>query len=83
MARTRLSSKGQVVIPGNIRAAHGWGAGTEFEVEDRGDAVILRVARPFAATRLEEVIGCTGYKGPKRTLAEMESAVAEGARERK
>ncbi|MGE5549417.1 MAG: AbrB/MazE/SpoVT family DNA-binding domain-containing protein [Bacteroidota bacterium] len=83
MARTRLSSKGQVVIPGDIRAAHGWGAGTEFFVEDRGDAIILRAARPFSTTKIEDVLGCTGYKGPKRTLTEMDIAIAEGARETK
>ena len=82
MVRTRLSSKGQVVIPEKIRAAHGWGAGTEFVVEDRGDAIILRVARPFPPTRVEDVLGCTGYKGPKRTLAEMQEAIAKGVRER-
>ncbi|MGQ9780295.1 MAG: AbrB/MazE/SpoVT family DNA-binding domain-containing protein [Bacillota bacterium] len=81
MSRTRLSSKGQVVIPKEIRAAHGWKTGTEFVVEDRGDAVILRVARPFPPTRVEDVLGCTGYKGPRRSLAEMEAAIAKGAHE--
>ncbi|MGE5528234.1 MAG: AbrB/MazE/SpoVT family DNA-binding domain-containing protein [Patescibacteria group bacterium] len=83
MVYTRLSSKGQVVIPGSIRSAHGWGAGTELVVEDRGDAVILRVARPFPPTRVDEVWGCTGYGGPKRTLKEMRSAIVKGARERR
>ncbi|NPV81059.1 MAG: AbrB/MazE/SpoVT family DNA-binding domain-containing protein [Firmicutes bacterium] len=83
MECTRLSSKGQVVIPKAIRAAHRWGPGTELVVEDRGDAIILRPARPFAPTRVEDVLGCAGYKGPKRTLKEMESAIARGAREQR
>jgi hypothetical protein len=31
-------------------------------------------------TRLEDLIGCTGYKGPAKSLDEMEAGVAEGAR---
>ncbi len=33
-------------------------------------------------TRLENLIGCTGYRGPARTLEEMEAGIAEGARQR-
>lgn len=38
MARTRLSSKGQLIIPKPVRDRHGWKVGTEIEVEDRGSA---------------------------------------------
>ena len=48
MAKTRLSSKGQVIIPKAVRDRHGWQPGVELEVEDRGDAVVLRPAKPFA-----------------------------------
>ncbi len=33
---TRLSSKGQVVLPKEIRDRHGWEAGLEMIVEDLG-----------------------------------------------
>jgi hypothetical protein len=32
-------------------------------------------------TRLEDVAGCLAYKGPAKTLADMEQAIARGARE--
>ena len=32
--KTRLSNKGQIVIPKQVRAAHGWEPGLEFVVED-------------------------------------------------
>ncbi|MBI3392280.1 MAG: hypothetical protein HY039_03730 [Nitrospirae bacterium] len=32
-------------------------------------------------TWLKDVIGCAGYKGPRRSLKEMEAAIARGARE--
>jgi len=33
-------------------------------------------------TRLEDLIGCTGYQGPAKTLEEMEAGIALGARQR-
>ena len=42
MARTKVSSKGQVVLPKSVRDAHGWQAGTELEVIDRPNEVVLR-----------------------------------------
>lgn len=79
VTRTRLSSKGQVVIPKAVRAAHGWQPGVELEVEDRGDGVVLRQAKPFPPTRFEEVRGCLKYDGPPLTIEEMDEAVMHEA----
>ena len=47
---TRMSVKGQVVIPGDIREAMGLVAGTKFVVAGEGDTVILkRIGRPASA----------------------------------
>ena len=56
--------------------------GTEFVVEDTPDGVLLRPAKSFKPTRLEDVVGCTGYKGPAKTLPEMEEAIAKGIKAR-
>jgi AbrB family looped-hinge helix DNA binding protein len=80
MAKTRLSSKGQVIIPKAVRDRHGWQPGVELEVEDRGDAVVLRPAKPFAETTFDAVRGCLKYDGPPRTIEEMDEAVAREAR---
>jgi AbrB family looped-hinge helix DNA binding protein len=80
MARTRLSSKGQVIIPKAVRERHGWRPGDALEVEDRGDAVVLRRAKPFPVTRPEDVYGCLKYDGPPVTIEEMDRAVEEEAR---
>jgi AbrB family looped-hinge helix DNA binding protein len=64
MKTTRLSSKGQVMLPKSLRESHHWVPGTEFVVEDTPDGVLLRPAKSFRPTRLEDVIGCAGYKGP-------------------
>ena len=44
MEKTRLSSKGQLVLPKALRDARNWGEGTEFVVESVADGVLLRPA---------------------------------------
>jgi hypothetical protein len=39
-----------------------------------------QLVQDVAETRLEDLIGCTGYQGPARTLEEMEAGIARGAR---
>lgn len=47
---TRMSTKGQVVIPGDIREALALTPGTKFVVVGEGDTVILkRIGRPALA----------------------------------
>ena len=81
MARTRLSSKGQVIIPKAVRDRQGWKPGVELEVEDRGDLVVLRRPKPFAPTTFEQVRGCLKYDGPPATIEVMDEAVTEHVRQ--
>ncbi|MGQ0651171.1 MAG: AbrB/MazE/SpoVT family DNA-binding domain-containing protein [Betaproteobacteria bacterium] len=83
MDTTRLSSKGQIVLPRSVRAARRWKPGTELAVENRPEGVLLRPLKPFAATRLSDVIGSAGYKGPRKTLKDMEKAIRREARKRR
>lgn len=78
---TKLSTKGQLILPKPIRDRHGWCSGVRLLVEDRGDCVVLRTADTIPETTLDELVGCTGYAGPRRSLEEMEAAIARGARE--
>jgi AbrB family looped-hinge helix DNA binding protein len=80
---TRLSAKGQVVIPKTIRDASGWRAGLELIVEVMEDGVVLRPRALTRARAAEELLGCTGYRGPRRSLAEMNAAVVREAKVRK
>jgi AbrB family looped-hinge helix DNA binding protein len=81
MPRTRLSSKGQLIIPKEVRDRHGWRPGTELEVVDKGHVVELRPAKPFPPTRFEDVRGMLKYKGPPVSIEDMDRAVDEAARE--
>ena len=82
METTKLSSKGQVILPKAVRDARSWEAGTQFAVEEVADGVLLRPLRPFAATTFDEVFGCLKYKGRPKTLGQMEQAIAKSVRER-
>lgn len=83
MKSTRLSTKGQVVIPLEVRERQGWKAGTELRIEENGSTVILRAAQALPETRLDDLVGCAGYEGPRRSLEDMERAILEEARRRR
>ncbi len=80
METTKLSSKGQVIIPKSVREAHRWAAGTEFTIEDTPQGVLLKPKRLFPETRLEEGLGCTGYQGPPLSLDDIDRLLAEDLR---
>jgi len=83
MATTRLSTKGQLIIPKEMRERHGWDSGTELELEDRGDSIIIRPVLEVERTTVDEVIGCLRHEGRPKTLQDMEDAITKGARESK
>jgi len=83
MEITRLSTKGQVILPKTIRDARGWGAGTELVVEETPAGITLRPLRQSQPSRLEDVVGCLRYTGRAKTLRQMETAIAKGVRERR
>lgn len=79
---TKLSSKGQIVLPKALRDAHKWQPGTEFAIEEAADGLLLRPLRPFAPARLEDVVGCLPYKGRPKTLSQMRTAIDAGVKDR-
>ena len=64
MPTTRLSSRGQVVLPKRVRDNNQWDPGQEFEVVQTEEGVLLRPRSPFPETTFEAVRGRTGYDGP-------------------
>jgi len=76
METTRLSTKGQIILPKAIRDARTWGPGTEFTVEEIGDGIFLRPAERFPGANLEEVAGCLRSKGRSKTPAQMRTAIS-------
>ena len=80
MALTKLSTKGQVVLPKEVRDVLGISTGTELEVEVRDGAVLLR---PIRKTTVDDLLGMLPWPGPPRSLEDMEEAIANGAREQR
>lgn len=75
---TKLSSKGQVIIPKPLRTAHHWEAGQELVVVDLPDGILLKPKAPFPETTISDVASCLNYKGPSKTLDDMEQAIKKG-----
>ena len=80
--RTKISTKGQVVLPKVLRDRRGWGAGAELIVEERPDGVLLRTAPKTEATRIEDVFGRLGPVDRVVSVEEMHEGVLEEARRR-
>ncbi len=83
METTRLSSKGQIILPKAVRDAHHWEPGTDFSIEDTGDGVLLRPLKTAQPTRLDDVVGCLRVKGPARTIKAMDAAIGGELRARR
>lgn len=73
---TRLSSKGQVVIPEEVRNDLGLSEGDEFVVIGQGDAVILKIITP---PKLDEFQGLLRQARAEAKKAGMKKADLKSA----
>lgn len=80
-AQTRLSAKGQVVIPKIMRDRLRWSEGEELEVVQAAGGVLLRpVSLPRERISIEEFHRrVPPHKGPPVSLEEMEKAILREA----
>jgi AbrB family looped-hinge helix DNA binding protein len=83
MQTTKLSSKGQVIIPKTLRTRYNLNEGQILTVIDTGDGILLKPSQPFKETELDQVAGMLKYSGKPVSLSEMEAAIKKGALERK
>ncbi|NJK57802.1 MAG: AbrB/MazE/SpoVT family DNA-binding domain-containing protein [Pleurocapsa sp. SU_5_0] len=81
MKITKMSSKGQVIIPKALREMHHWEEGQELIAIDMGDGILLKPKKPFAETTLDQVAGCLKYQGTPKSLEDMEDAIRQGLEE--
>ena len=65
---TKMSSKGQIVLPEALRQTYGWGSGTAFTILDYKGAIIMQ---PLKTPTEDEI------------AAEFEEAFAESRRQAK
>ena len=84
-ATTRLSSKGQVVIPEEVRRTLGLNEGDQFLVIGQGDAVILKTITPPKIEEFQELLSQARADGRKARIrkADLKSAIARVRRRAK
>jgi AbrB family looped-hinge helix DNA binding protein len=82
MAETTISSKGQVVLPKALREKRRWKAGTKLTVEERPEGLLLKPLERKKKFNVSDWRGMLKYKGPPRTIEEMNAAIEEEVRRR-
>ena len=82
MTTTKMSSKGQIVLPKELRDSRGWQSGTEFEIEEQGSGILLRPVRRWPATTLDEVVGMLKWHGKPVTVEEMDEGIRRHVRKK-
>lgn len=85
-ATTRLSAKGQVVIPADVRRALGLKAGQTLQVRQTGGGVMLIPVLEKSGRSTDELIAeirkIYTHKGPPATIEDMDRAVGRMFAER-
>jgi AbrB family looped-hinge helix DNA binding protein len=76
VSTTKMSSKGQVVIPENIRRNLNLKAGTQFIVVGDKDVVILKSITPPSIKEFDELISKARQDGKKAGLKKADIAEA-------
>jgi AbrB family looped-hinge helix DNA binding protein len=80
---TKLSTRGQIAIPKVIRTARRWKPGAEFVVQETNEGVLIKPKplrkRKEKSTTWDDLIGIAKYRGPRRSIREMDESVMEEA----
>jgi AbrB family looped-hinge helix DNA binding protein len=79
---TKVSTKGQVILPKAIREKRQWNAGTELVVEDTAEGVLLKPATLFPVSDPDKVFGMLAYSGKPKTIEEMNASILAEAKRR-
>jgi AbrB family looped-hinge helix DNA binding protein len=84
METTRVSTKGQIVIPKQVRKALHWGAGKELVVVQTEDGVLLKAASGGPTVAVEAAYASlrSAARNQPPTEEQMRAAVREKAAQR-
>jgi AbrB family looped-hinge helix DNA binding protein len=82
-ATTRLSTKGQMILPADLRRKYGWRPGQVLEVHDTPDGLLLKPAPLFPRTEIGAAAGMLHRPGMRTvSIEEMNEGVLQEARRR-
>lgn len=84
---TRLSAKGQVVIPKGVRERLGWADGAELRIVEHAGSVTLEpVPSQKSGRTTEEILAAIdarrSYRGPPLSIEDMDRGVREAVARR-
>jgi AbrB family looped-hinge helix DNA binding protein len=82
MAQTVVSSRGQIVLPKELRDKLHWKPGTKLSIEHRPEGVLLKPLEKKKKFTVADWRGMLKYNGPARTIEEMNAAIEEEVRRR-
>lgn len=80
--RTKLSTKGQVILPKAVRDQCHLKAGMEFDIEQRPEGILLKRVDSKKKYTVDDLVGIVKYRGPRRSIEEMNAAIEAEARRR-
>jgi AbrB family looped-hinge helix DNA binding protein len=87
-AITKMSAKGQVVIPKDVRDRLRWLGGTPLKIVESGNSVTLsrlespfRPQKPFPRTTTADILAGPKWTGKPKTVEEISSLSDEALRE--
>ena len=78
-ATTKMSSKGQIVIPENIRDRLGLKPGEQFVVVGEDDVVILKKIAPLSMADFDELITTARQQARQASMKRSDISSAVGA----
>lgn len=81
-ATTKLSSKGQVVIPEEVRNDLGLNEGDQFVVIGQGDAVVLKLIAPPKLDQFQKLLSLARAEAKRAGIkrSDVKSAIAKARR---
>jgi len=79
--KSTVSTKGQIVIPKDVRDRHGLKPGSVVEVEDHGHVIVLRPQRAATLYTIADLLALPHhYQGPALSTEDMDRAVHQAMR---
>lgn len=82
MAQTVVSSRGQIVLPKELRDKRHWKPGTKLTIEEHPEGVLLKRVEEKKKLTISDLRGMLKYRGPARSIEEMNAAIEREARRR-
>jgi len=80
--KTKISTKGQVILPKILRDRLHWKPGMELDIEARPDGVLLKPGNGKKKGSILDFAGILKYAGPPKTIEEMNAGIIDEVRRR-